>query len=75
MILPDQSISPTISTMRAILKEAVDRMAAFRASWDDADEVDEVSGLTATDVDIILAQVQFPEAEGHKPVMRELRDG
>ena len=62
--------------MDAILNAAIAHLAAFRASWNADDHIDEVSGLTARDVDLILATLGYPDDELEKqsnPVMREIR--
>jgi hypothetical protein len=41
------------------LASAVERLKAFRASWDDGDEIDDVSHLTADDLDAIIAQISL----------------
>lgn len=54
---------------------ALDRLAAFRASWNPGDLICDECGLTADDLDILLEQLRLEPAEWAKvdPTMRELR--
>lgn len=60
-------------TMTDPLNTAIARLAEFRATWEAGDQIDEYSKLTADDLDLILAQLSWPEDESPNPVMRELR--
>lgn len=42
---------------------AIARLAAFRASWNDGDEIDEGSHLTAADLDVLLGQLRLEAVE------------
>ena len=37
------------------LNDAFRRLAAFRSTWNDGDAIDQESGLTADDLDIVIA--------------------
>jgi hypothetical protein len=46
------------------LNDAVARLKAFRDSWNEGDQIDEESGLTADDLDTILSFVaDFPSSD------------
>jgi hypothetical protein len=46
------------------LNDAVARLKAFLASWNPGDVIDEQSGMTADDLDVILAFVNdFPSSD------------
>ena len=45
------------------LNTAIARLADFRASWSPGDQICEDSGLTADDLDLILAQLSWPEGD------------
>lgn len=42
---------------------ALTRLRAFRSTWDDDAQIDEVSELTAADLDVILAAAEAPDVE------------
>lgn len=46
------------------LNDALARLAAFRATWNPGDAIDEESGLTADDLDVVIAFVNdFPSSD------------
>jgi hypothetical protein len=46
------------------LNDAVARLKAFRLTWNEGDQIDDESGLTADDVDTILSFVaDFPTSD------------
>jgi len=40
------------------LTSAIARLRAFRSSWDAEDQIDEATGLTAQDLDLVLAALE-----------------
>ena len=60
--------------MDRILNAAIARLADFRSGWNAEDMIDEESGLSARDVDMILATLGYPDDEPwSNPIMREIR--
>ena len=60
--------------MDATLNASIGRLADFRASWNGDERIDEVSGPTADDIDMMLATLGWPDDEPQSnPVMREAR--
>jgi hypothetical protein len=49
------------------LNDAIASLAAFRASCDDDELIDEESKLTSAKLDLILAQLSWPEGEPEEP--------
>ena len=45
----------------SMLQVAIDRLIEFRRSWNEEDVVDDHSGLTALDLDLILTRIGEPE--------------
>ena len=46
------------------LNDAVARLKAFRSTWNQGDVIDEESGVTADDLDVILSFVaDFPSSD------------
>ena len=59
----------------AALSAAMARLATFRTTWEAGDRIDDFSGLTADDLDLILEQLNVEPVEraAGNPVMREIR--
>jgi|GEM_PF-5607632 len=46
------------------LNDALARVKAFRATWNEGDVIDEESGVTADDLDVVIAFVNdFPSSD------------
>lgn len=54
------------------LNTAIARLAEFRRSWNAGDQICEECKLTADDLDLILAQLSWPEGENAEPTAREV---